>query len=60
MKLMVSYHHIKNNQHGFGNCCILVPQSELTMEVVRDMEREIKEQNGNDGVVIINIIKLDA
>lgn len=60
MKLMVSYHYTKGNQNGFGNCPVSTTHEELTMELVRDIERQIKESNNNENVVILNIIKLDA
>lgn len=61
MKLMVSYHYTRKTfDQGFGNCPVDVNVQELTMEVIREIEKDISDMYGYTGIVILNVVRLDA
>lgn len=58
-KFMVSYHFVKDqSQQGFGNIEVTMP--DISMESIRELEQLIREQNGWDGLVILNVIELEV
>lgn len=54
MELFVSY----KSRRSFGRMRIRTSRNELWFSDIEDIEKEVRKQCGDDGVIIENIIKL--
>lgn len=57
-KILVIYHWKKGYQSGYGNVDCTVVGGGLSMENIREMERQIREHNHCSSVIVLNIIEL--
>lgn len=57
-KFLAVYSWLGKKGHGFGNIDFICNYDYPTMESIRDMERQIREKNKLEKVVVLNIIKL--
>lgn len=57
-KFLAVYHWLSKYGQGFGNVDFTCVGNTPTIEVIREIERQIREANCFNNVVILNIIML--
>lgn len=57
---LVVYFYSVRGEQGYGNINFTCNYDTPTIESIRDTEKQIREANHFDGVVILNIIKLES
>jgi hypothetical protein len=58
MKILVVYHWSHKYGYGFGNTDATVSNDVLSIEDIREIERQICEANSFAKVVVLNIVEL--
>lgn len=57
-KILVVYYWMSKHGNGFGNVDFTTNWGTPYIESIRDIERQLREMYGFDGVVVLNIIDL--